>query len=136
MLTSRTALSAAMSGAGIWEQASITVARSSGRTDLAVSHCTFAENSASQGSSIYNFNGGGTTTATVRNSILASSSGGTLFNNGGSMNSLGYNLSSDNAAGVLSVNGDQTNTPPLLRPLAKQRRPDANTCAPRRQPGN
>jgi hypothetical protein len=44
-------------------------------------------------------------------------SGGTIFNNGGTITSLGYNIASDNGGGVLTGPGDQINTDPMLGPL-------------------
>ncbi len=54
----------------------------------------------------------------ISNTILnAGALGANIFNNGGSVTSLGYNLSSDDAAGYLTGPGDQINTNPLLGPL-------------------
>jgi hypothetical protein len=49
--------------------------------------------------------------------LNAGMSGGTIFNNGGAITSLGYNIASDNGGGVLTGPGDQINTNPLLGPL-------------------
>jgi hypothetical protein len=49
--------------------------------------------------------------------LNAGASGGTIFNNGGTITSLGYNIASDNGGGVLTGPGDQTNTDPALGPL-------------------
>jgi hypothetical protein len=49
--------------------------------------------------------------------LNAGASGGTIFNNGGTITSLGYNIASDNGGGVLTGPGDQTNTDPTLGPL-------------------
>ncbi|MEO5720502.1 MAG: S8 family serine peptidase [Chthoniobacterales bacterium] len=100
-------------GAGIFNRGAF-----GGAANLAVSHCTFAGNSAAQGSSVYSFNFNGSASATLRNSVFASSGGASLANGGGSMVSLGYNLSNDGGAGVLNDPTDITNTPPLLAPLA------------------
>src|SRR5213079_1152122 len=40
-----------------------------------------------------------------------------IFNDGGTVTSHGYNLSSDDGGGVLTGPGDQINTNPLLGPL-------------------
>ena len=40
-----------------------------------------------------------------------------IFNNGGTVTSDGYNLSSDDGGGYLTGPGDQINTDPLLSPL-------------------
>jgi hypothetical protein len=100
-------------GAGIYNSGA-----TSGTANLSVSHCTFSGNSADQGSSIYNFNFNATTTATLRNSIFSTSSGNNLVNSGGSMSSLGYNLSNDAGAGILNNATDITSTAPLLAALA------------------
>ena len=44
-------------------------------------------------------------------------SGENIFNDGGIISSLGYNLSSDDGGGYLTGPGDQINTDPLLGPL-------------------
>jgi hypothetical protein len=49
--------------------------------------------------------------------LNAGASGGTIFNNGGTITSLGYNIASDNGGGVLTGPGDQINTDPMLGPL-------------------
>jgi hypothetical protein len=49
--------------------------------------------------------------------LNAGASGGTLFNNGGQVTSLGYNLANDAGGGVLTGPGDQINTDPMLGPL-------------------
>jgi hypothetical protein len=49
--------------------------------------------------------------------LNAGASGGTIFNNGGTITSLGYNIASDNGGGVLTGPGDQINTDPTLGPL-------------------
>jgi CSLREA domain-containing protein len=100
-------------GAGIYNSGA-----NSGTVNLAVSHCTFTGNAADLGSSLYNFAFSGTATATLRNSIFATNGGANLFNAGGSMSSLGYNVSSDIGGGALTATGDKTNTDPLLAPLA------------------
>ena len=43
--------------------------------------------------------------------------GENIFNDGGTVTSLGYNLSSDDGGGYLTGPGDQINTDPLLGPL-------------------
>src|SRR4029079_18609247 len=49
--------------------------------------------------------------------LKASSSGVNVGINGGTVTSLGYNLSSDNGGGFLTGPGDQINTDPFLGPL-------------------
>ena len=54
----------------------------------------------------------------ISNIILnAGGSGENIFNDGGTVTSLGYNLSSDDGGGYLTGPGDQINTNPLLGPL-------------------
>ncbi len=54
----------------------------------------------------------------ISNIILnAGASGENIFNDGGTVTSLGYNLSSDDGGGYLTGPGDQINTNPLLGPL-------------------
>jgi predicted outer membrane repeat protein len=82
---------------------------------LAVTNSTFSGNLAppAQGGAIFN-----AAQATVGDAVLnAGTSGGTIFNNGGTVTSLGYNLASDNGGGVLTGPGDQINTDPMLGPL-------------------
>ena len=76
---------------------------------LALTNVTLADNSASDGGNIYN-----TSDLTIGNTIL---SNGDLFNNGGTVTSQGYNLSSD-ASGPNNGSTDLLNTDPQLGPLA------------------
>ena len=66
-------------------------------------------------------NGGGISVSgalEIGNTVLdADSSGPNIFNNGGTVVSHGYNVSSDDAAGYLTGPGDQINTDPMLGPL-------------------
>jgi len=50
--------------------------------------------------------------------LKAGASGANIVNNGGSVGTFGYNLSSDNGVGVLTNSTDQLNKDPLLGPLA------------------
>ena len=50
-------------------------------------------------------------------SSMPDASGENIFNNGGTVTSHGYNISSDNGGGYLNGPGDQINTDPLLGPL-------------------
>jgi hypothetical protein len=62
-------------------------------------------------------NDGSNAALEIANTIL-SDSGTNIGNlNGGTVTSLGYNLSTDNAAGFLTAAGDQINTNPILGPL-------------------
>jgi hypothetical protein len=83
-----------------------------GRT-LTITNSTLSGNSAPNGGGIHNSGSlmiGHTT-------LKAGFSGANIFDNGGSVTSLGYNLSSDNGGGFLIAAGDQINTDPLLGPL-------------------
>ena len=93
--------SAANSGGGIYGGAT-------------VENSTVSGNSAgTSGGGIYN-----TSSLVVRNVILnAGASGENIFNDGGTVTSQGYNLSSDDGGGYLTGPGDQINTDPLLGPL-------------------
>ena len=83
-----------------------------GSATLTVSNSTFSGNSAESGaSSIYN---GGSMTI---GSTILNGGYGNLYNLYGTVSSLGYNLSSDNAGGLLTAIGDQINTDPMLGPL-------------------
>ena len=92
---------------------------------VTITNSTFSGNSASQGDSIYNFGVDGSAPVTIGNSILdATGSGDNVHNNGGTVTSQGYNLSSDGGVinfnggtGSLSATGDQINTDPKLAPL-------------------
>lgn len=61
------------------------------------------------------FNGG---PLEIGNTILnAGAAGANIFNDGGTITSLGHNLSSDDGGGFLTAIGDQINTDPILGPL-------------------
>ena len=78
-----------------------------------VTNSTISENSAQEGGGIFN-----SATATILDTVLkAGELGGTIFNNGGTVISLGYNLASDDAGAVLTGPGDQINTDPMLGAL-------------------
>jgi predicted outer membrane repeat protein len=78
-----------------------------------IDNSTLSGNSAASGGGIYTVSG-----IDVSNTILnAGVSGGNIFNNGGTVTSYGYNLSSDDGGGFLTGPGDQVNTDPLLSPL-------------------
>src|SRR5256714_8028409 len=84
---------------------------------LTITRSTLSGNSADyNGGGIYDGYG----TVYIGHTILdAGSSGANICKLGqaGAVISLGYNLSSDNAAGYLTVTGDQINTAPRLGPL-------------------
>jgi hypothetical protein len=81
---------------------------------LQIANSTISGNSATNGGAICN----DAAPLEIANSILnAGDVGENIFNDGGTITSLGYNLSSDNGGGYLSGPGDQTNTNPILGPL-------------------
>ena len=82
---------------------------------LTVTNSTISGNSATLlGNGIYATG----TTVTIGQTILKTgSSGQNIYRNAGTVTSLGYNLSSDNAGGLLNGPDDQINTDPLLGPL-------------------
>lgn len=78
-----------------------------------IANSTLSGNSAGSGGGIYN-----TSALEIYSTILnAGASGENIFNNGGTVTSHGYNVSSDNGGGYLTGPGDQINTDPLLGPL-------------------
>ena len=79
---------------------------------MALDNDTLPYNSAAQGSTIDN---GGS--IAITNTILVSSSGQNIFNEGGTITSAGFNVSSDDGGGYLNGPGDQINTNPLLGQL-------------------
>src|SRR6266550_3865996 len=83
---------------------------------LTITNSTISDNSATgNGGGIYD---AGTAEFEIGSTILnAGSSGQNIFFNGGRGTSLGYNLSSDDGAGILIGPGDQINTDPMLGPL-------------------
>ncbi len=81
---------------------------------LQIANSTISGNSGANGGAICN----DAVPVEIANSILnAGDVGENIFNDGGTITSLGYNLSSDNGGGYLSGPGDQTNTDPILGPL-------------------
>src|SRR5262249_1399111 len=82
---------------------------------LTITNSTISGNRGQQGGGIYNFGGQVTIGDTVLN--VVGWGGATIFNNGGTVASLGYNLASDNGGGVLTGPGDRIDTNPLLGPL-------------------
>jgi hypothetical protein len=83
---------------------------------LTLQNNTFSHNSATQGGGIYNSNLG---SIGIGSTILdgGGAVGENIFNQGGTITSVGYNLSSDDGGGYLTGPGDQINTDPLLGPL-------------------
>jgi hypothetical protein len=86
---------------------------------VTVSNSTISGNSAiGNGGGIYNVRAGTYTGLELNSTVLnAGHSGENIFNDGGTVISHGYNLSSDNGGGYLMSIGDQINTDPLLGPL-------------------
>ena len=83
-----------------------------------VSNSTVSGNSAGSGGGIYNVAGQFGGTIEISNTIFnAGALGENIFNNGGTVTSQGYNISSDDGAGLLTGPGDQINTDPLLGAL-------------------
>ncbi len=88
-------------------------------TTLMLKNSTLSDNRANDGGGIYNYQWADTTSVVeISNTILsAGASGENIFNDGGTITSRGYNLSSDDGGGYLTSPGDQINTDPLLGPL-------------------
>jgi hypothetical protein len=79
---------------------------------LTVSNTTFSGNSANFGGSIAI---GNPVTVSIGDTVLnAGKMGGNIYNDGGTVISRGYNLSSDDGGGYLNGPGDQLNIDPLL----------------------
>ncbi|HEX3420217.1 MAG TPA: choice-of-anchor Q domain-containing protein [Candidatus Udaeobacter sp.] len=118
----------ASEGGGVYSNSSLTITNStiSGNTGnsgggggvfnigtAAITNSTLSNNSANEGGGIFTIG-----TVQIGDSVLnAGASGVTIANNGGTVTSRGYNLSSDNGGGFLTGPGDQINTDPMLGPL-------------------
>jgi len=82
---------------------------------LTITNSTISDNSATaNGGGIYN---AGAAEFQIGSTILNAGSAGENIFNGGQATSLGYNLSSDDGAGILIGTGDQINIDPMLGPL-------------------
>jgi hypothetical protein len=83
---------------------------------LHITNCTISGNSANENAGgIYN---GATGIVELENTILNEGDlGANIFNNGGAVTSHGYNISSDDAGGLLTGPGDQINTDPMVGSL-------------------
>ena len=77
-----------------------------------ISNCTLNESSVNTGD-IFNYTG----VLTIDNTVLKAGPSGHSIVNFGTVTSLGYNLSNDDAGGYLIGPGDQINTDPMLGPL-------------------
>ncbi len=85
-----------------------------GSATLTITNSTLSGNSASNSGGIFNT----AATLTIGDTILnAGLSGANIFNDFGTVTSLGYNLSSDDASAFLNATGDQNSTDPMLGPL-------------------
>jgi hypothetical protein len=109
--------SASNVGGGVYNHGTL------GNATVQIANSTFVENVAKSelGESIYNFDqlGMGDAIVNFANTIFKHNFFGNFANDGGTMTSLGYNISSDNASGDLTGPGDQINTNPMLGPLQK-----------------
>jgi hypothetical protein len=91
-----------------------------GSASLEIVNSTFSGNAANLGGGgIYNEGRhAGSATVTLGDTIFnAGSSGENIHNDSGTVTSLGYNLSSDNASTLLNGAGDQNSTAPMLGSL-------------------
>jgi hypothetical protein len=91
----------------------------SGSASVEILNSTLSDNSAPVAGGIYNDGSfGGSATLEIGDIILnAGASGENIFNDSGTITSLGYNLSSDDASAFLNATGDQNSTDPMLGPL-------------------
>ncbi len=112
------------SGAGVYNQA-----ENNATSNVAMTNCTFSANNAEFGGAMENvrFQNKGVASISLRNTILnAGSVGPNIDNYGGTITSLGHNISSDAAGGntgtapggFLDAAGDKRNTDPKLGALA------------------
>jgi len=97
-----------------------------GQANVVLYDCTLSGNNAPSAGGIYNHNFSASALLSLENTILkAGTIGANFINADGVINSLGHNLSSDDAAGgsgtgpggYLTGSGDIRNTDPLLGPL-------------------
>ncbi len=89
-----------------------------GRASVGIVNSTLSGNSAGIGGGIWNNGNSGSASVEIGSTILnAGASGVNIFNDSGTVTSLGYNLSSDDGGGLISGTGDQINTDPKLGPL-------------------
>jgi hypothetical protein len=94
------------------------VASSGGKATLTLLSCTIANNSggASNGGGLVNVVNSGHAEASYKNTIVADNVGPNIVNLGGTLMSLGHNLSSD-GTGNLTASGDLPHADPKLGPL-------------------
>ena len=103
-------------GGGIYNDGSF-----AGYATLTINASTLSGNSAPDGygGGIFNISVGGPAPLNILDTILnAGPSGANIYNDGGTVTSYGYNLSSDNGGGFLNATGDRINKDPKLGPLA------------------
>lgn len=109
------------------EGGAVNIDGESGNAALTINSCTFSQNTAgSSGGGVHNGVGsGGSAVLQIDNTIFRSgTSGGNIVNDGGVINSRGFNISDDAAGGdtltgpggLLNHPGDKRNTNPLLDP--------------------
>ena len=85
---------------------------------MQLTNSTISGNSAGSAGGIYYVQGQYPYTNEISNTIFnAGALGENIVNNGATVTSHGYNLSSDDGGGLLTGPGDQINTDPLLGPL-------------------
>jgi hypothetical protein len=94
----------------------------SAHATLTVSNCTVSANSAYLGGggiwNTHDQSGNGSSMVTIGDTILkAGASGRNIWNDSGTVVSLGYNLSSDDDGAFFNATGDQNSTDPMLGPL-------------------
>ena len=107
-------------GSGIWNDGN------SGSATLTIKNSTLSNSAAVNSGGIFNDGAGGSGLVTIGDTILKTgTSGQNIYNSSnGTVISLGYNLSDDagvtnaGGTGALNATGDQTNTDPMLGPLA------------------
>lgn len=92
---------------------------SNGNATAQFNNTTFSGNTAGDtGGGIFNMGSSGIATVDIGDTVLnAGAMGANIANEGGTVTSHGYNISSDNGGGFLTGPGDQINTNPLLGPL-------------------
>jgi len=106
--------SASSVGGGIYNNGDSSV-----NATVTILNSTLSGNSSAHYSGgIFNYGSSGSATLEIGNTILQTGAlGENMFNIDGTISSLGYNITNDNAGGFLTATGDQINTDPLLGPL-------------------
>ncbi len=84
---------------------------------LTINNCTVSGNSAAFVGGILSVSAPGPATLTIGGTILKTGASGENIIAGGTVHSLGYNLSNDDASAVLDQSTDQNSTDPMLGPL-------------------